>query len=141
MYAPLTLVITGRTLNAHAEGDPAMAENDDHRIVSRDDDNGTRHIAIVRRAPDTDHLTDNEIITSLEEWRAKRQQPEPERWPMPASFGDWLKTTKPGPPDPCPICLCWSLRLAPVPDNPGEERAVCTMLRCEASPFYRAGTV
>jgi hypothetical protein len=119
-----------------------MTEHDDHRIVSREDEDGTRHIAIVRRSPETDQLSDNDIITSLEEWRAKQPQQENapdarKRWPTPASFDDWLKTTKPAPQEPCPECGCWSLRRGASPDTPGDERVVCTMSECEASPFYR----
>lgn len=114
-----------------------MAENNDYRTVIREDDDGTRHIALVRRDPETDQLTDDQIITSLKEWRAKREQPDRERWPIPEPFGDWLKATKPGPIEPCPHCGSWSLRLAPVPDAPGEARVVCTMSECQASPFYR----
>jgi hypothetical protein len=59
---------------------------------------------------------------------------------MPTSFDDWLKATKPGPPEPCPDCGCWSLRRGASPDGHGDEKVICTMLRCEASPFYRDGT-
>jgi hypothetical protein len=119
-----------------------MPEHDDHRLVSRETEDGNRHIAIVRRNPETDQLSDNDIITSLEEWRAKQPQQENapdarKRWPM-ASFDSWLKATEPGPQEPCPECGCWSLRRCADPDNPGEETVVCTMIDCEASPFYPA---
>lgn len=115
-----------------------MAENDDHRIVSREDADGTRHTALVRRSPETDQLSDGEIIASLEAWRAQRQQPDHERWPMPSPFGEWIMATEPGPQERCPECGCWSLRTCTAPDNPaGEKKVVCTMTRCEASPFYR----
>jgi len=116
-----------------------MPENDDHRLVSRETADGTRHIALVRRSPETDQLSDDQIIADLQQWRAKRRQPDRERWPMPASFGDWLDSTKPGPQEPCPECGCWSLRRGASPDAPGDEKVVCTMLECEASPFYRGG--
>ncbi|MGW5429981.1 hypothetical protein ACWET9_22625 [Streptomyces sp. NPDC004059] len=118
-----------------------MTENDDHRLVSREDDDGTYQAAVVRRTPETDQLTDDEIITSLEQWRAKRDHPAGaphERWPMPATFSDWLTATKPGPSEPCPECGCWGLRRGASPDNPDVEKVVCTNLECEASPFYRA---
>ncbi|SEC03265.1 hypothetical protein SAMN04490357_1010 [Streptomyces misionensis] len=117
-----------------------MAENDDHRIVSRENPDGTRHIAALQRTPETDQLSDDQIITSLQEWKANRQPSSStyERWPMPASFNDWLDTTKPAGPDPCPTCGCWSLRIGAAPGGPGDEKVVCTMLRCVASPFYGA---
>ncbi|BCM70892.1 MULTISPECIES: hypothetical protein [Streptomyces] len=114
-----------------------MAESDDYRTVIREEDDGTRLIAVVRRDPETDQLADDEIITDLKQWIATRKQPDRERWPKPAPFNTWLMTTKPGSKDPCPECGCYSLRLAPVPDKPGEERVICTMSQCEASPFYR----
>lgn len=117
-----------------------MTDNKTHRIVSHETKDGTRTIAVVHRTPETDQLTDDEIITQLEEWKAKRQRVDAprDRWPMPASFNDWLNTTKPGPKEPCPQCGCWSLRLAAMPDNPADETVVCTMLECEACSFYRA---
>ena len=118
-----------------------MTGNDDHRLVSREDEDGTRYIAVVRRSPETDQLSDDQILANLEGWRAKSPQADRERWPMPQPFNKWLMATKPGPKEPCPTCGCWSLRLATAPDNPtGDERVVCTMIRCEASPFYRDET-
>lgn len=117
-----------------------MAENDDHRIVSRQDEDGTYHAAILRRSPETDQLSDDEIITGLEQWRAKRDHPAGaphERWTMPDSFNDWLMATKPGPKEPCPECGCWSLRTGAAPDGSTGEKVICTMIRCVASPFYR----
>ena len=114
-----------------------MTENDDdHRIVSREFENGDRHIAVVRRTPETDQLSDDQIIAHLEEWRAKRQQPDRERWPMPQPFNEWLTATKPGPQEPCPECGCWSLRLAAAPGGSGGEKVICTMSECEACPWY-----
>jgi hypothetical protein len=82
---------------------------------------------------------DDQIIASLEEWRAKREPATVERWPIPDPFGQWLMATKPGPKKRCPDCGTPSLRTATPPDNPaGEPRVVCTMIRCVASPFYRA---
>lgn len=113
-----------------------MTENDDHRLVSREDEDGTRHIAALRRTPETDQLTDDQIITDLQQWRAKHQQPDRERWPIPQPFGEWMMATKPGPQEPCPECRCWGLRLAAVPDSPGEEKVICTNSKCEACPWY-----
>ncbi|MFE2384476.1 hypothetical protein [Streptomyces misionensis] len=118
-----------------------MAENGDHRIVTRDSPDGSRYIAALQRTPETDQLSDDQVITALEEWKAKRQQSASstyERWPMPPSFNDWLNTTKPAGTDPCPECGCWSLRIGTAPDGSGGEKVVCTMLRCVASPFYGA---
>jgi hypothetical protein len=113
-----------------------MTENDDHRLVEREDEDGTYRAAILRRTPENDQLSDDQIITSLQEWKAKRQRAH-ERWPMPQPFGQWLDSTEPGPQEPCPECGCWSLRRAAPSDNPaGEKMVVCTMVRCKASPFY-----
>ncbi|KOV86084.1 MULTISPECIES: hypothetical protein [unclassified Streptomyces] len=115
-----------------------MTENGDHRLVSRDYDDGSRYIAIVRRDPETDQLTDDQIITGLKQWQAKRKQTNRERWPMPQPFGEWIEATEPGPSEPCPDCGCFSLRLAAPPDQPAADaKVVCTMVRCVASPFYR----
>ncbi|WP_318205360.1 hypothetical protein [Streptomyces sp. SCL15-4] len=113
-----------------------MAENDDYRTVIREDEDGTRHIAIVRRDPETDQLTDDQIITDLQEWRAKREQPERERWPMPRPFGEWLMATKPGPKGPCPECGCYGLRRGANPAHPDDEKVICTNSNCEACPWY-----
>ena len=116
-----------------------MTENNDRRTVIREDEDGTRHIANVPRTPYNDQLSDDQIMDIIDEWMAKG--PERERWPMPDPFNKWLMATKPGPPERCPECGCPSLRLATPPDNPdAEAKAVCTMIRCEASPFYRDGT-
>lgn len=112
-----------------------MAENDDRRIVTHEDADGTRHTAVTRRTPETDQLTDDQIITSLQEWKDSRH-PDRERWPMPQPFNEWLMATKPGPQERCPECRCRGLRLAPVPDRPGEEKVICTNGRCEACPWY-----
>lgn len=117
-----------------------MTGNNDHRLVSHETPDGTRYIAVTRRTPETDQLSDDQIITDLQQWKAQHQ-PAPagrKQWPMPPSYDDWLTTTKPGPQEPCPACECWSLRTCPDQDNPGRDTVVCTMLECEASPFYRA---
>jgi hypothetical protein len=114
-----------------------MTEHDDHRIVSREDDDGTRYTITVPHTPWNDQLSDDQIVSSVNEWMANGPQPARERWPMPQPFAEWLATTKPGPQEPCPECGCWSLRRGASPDTPGDERVVCTMGECEASPFYR----
>lgn len=76
------------------------------------------------------------IVTHLHQWRA-RHHPDRERWPMPASFADWLTATRPGPREPCAECGTWSLRHGAPPDNPSDEKTVCTNPECDASPFHR----
>lgn len=114
-----------------------MAESDKYRLVSRENPDGTRHIAIARRDPENDQLTDDQIITSLLEWKAKRHQ-DRDRWPMPQPFGEWLMATKPGPPKtPCPECGCYGLRRGANPACPDDEKVICTNSHCEACPWYR----
>ncbi|MEU6597894.1 hypothetical protein [Streptomyces flaveolus] len=60
-----------------------MAESSNYRTVSREEDDGTFYAAVVDRTPETDQLTDDEIITNLKQWMAKGKQPDRERWPMP----------------------------------------------------------
>lgn len=41
------------------------------RIVSHETGD-TRHIAVLRRSPETDQMSDEEIIARLQEWRRTR---------------------------------------------------------------------
>jgi hypothetical protein len=80
MHAPLNHTPTGRTMNPHAtRGKPAMTENDDHRIVSRDNPDGSRLIVSVRRDPETDAMTDDELINqwqqTINEHRDQQDRP------------------------------------------------------------------
>ena len=47
-----------------------MTESSDYRVVScYDDDGDSRYIASVKRSPETDAMTDEQIIERLKEWR------------------------------------------------------------------------
>ena len=51
-----------------------MAENDDHRLVRREDENGTRFIVSVHRNPETDAMTDDELIDRFIELHRRHTQ-------------------------------------------------------------------
>ncbi|MET9012299.1 hypothetical protein ABZX74_15475 [Streptomyces olivaceoviridis] len=121
-----------------------MPERDDYRTVSRELSPGHHIIAIVATGGEADTKSDDEIIAALQNWKRDHRHlqpvdtpPDRERWPMPQPFGEWLMATKPGPKGPCPECGCYGLRLAPVPNKPGEEKVICTMSECEACPWYQ----
>ncbi|WP_225811301.1 hypothetical protein [Streptomyces spinosus] len=115
-----------------------MAESDRYRVIHGEEDDGTSYTVTVPHTPWNDQLSNEQIVTSINEWMADGPQPTRERWPMPQPFSQWIDNTEPGPSEPCPDCGCWSLRLAAPPDQPAaEKRVVCTMVRCVASPLYR----
>ena len=66
--APLTLASSRRTLNPRTPKGDTMAET--RTVVHEDGDH--RHIAVITRTPDSDALTDEEVIGRLKQWRARR---------------------------------------------------------------------
>jgi len=50
-----------------------MADDSDHRIISRDLPNGGRVIAVVKTGSETVETTDDDIIDSMLEWSRRRR--------------------------------------------------------------------